>query len=99
VVTTTGGYHLIKLLQKLPAKTLGFDSVLPNQTPPNALKVSDYIKSRLTNQKVAQLAPAYLAKLQKEAGVEVLDPNLKAAEQEEAAMSTNAPAAPNEVQP
>jgi peptidyl-prolyl cis-trans isomerase C len=99
VVTTTSGYHLIKLLQKLPAKTLGFDSLLPNQTPPSALKVSDYIKNRLTNQEVAQLAPAYLAKLQKEGGVEILDPDLKAAEQEEAAMSTNAPVAPGGVQP
>lgn len=99
VLTTPSGYHIIKLLEKLPAKTLGFDSVLPNQTPPTALKVSDYIKDRLTNLKVAQLAPAYLAKLQKEAGVEILDPDLKAAEQGAAAMSTNAPAAPRGERP
>lgn len=99
VVTTAAGYHLIKLLEKLPAKTLGFDSLLPNQTPPSALKVSDYVKTRLTNQKVAQLAPAYLARLQKDAGVEILDPDLKAAEQEAAAMSTNAPATPSGVEP
>jgi parvulin-like peptidyl-prolyl isomerase len=99
VVATANGYHIIKLLEKLPAKTLAFDSVLPNQTPPNALNVSEFIKNQLTNQKVAQLAPAYLAKLQKEAGVEILDPDLKAAEQEAAALSTNAPPAPSGGQP
>jgi parvulin-like peptidyl-prolyl isomerase len=99
VVITTSGYHIIKLLEKLPAKTLDYDSVLPNQTPPDALKVSDYIKNTLTSQKVGQLAPAYLAKLQKDADVEILDPNLKAAEREEEAMSTNAPAAPSGQQP
>ena len=98
VVTTANGYHLIKLLEKLPAKTLDFDSVLPNQTPPSALKVSDYIKTVLTNRKVTQLAPAYLARLKKEAGVEILDPDLKAAVQqaEAAGMATNTPAAPLE---
>lgn len=95
VVATASGYHIIKLLEKLPAKTLGFDSVLPNQIPPSALKVSDYIKNRLLAQKVAQLAPAYLARLEKGAGVEILDPDLKAAAQEAAAMSTNTLAAPN----
>ena len=99
VVATPGGYHLMKLLQKLPAKTLSFDSVLPNQTPPNAMKVSDYIKNRLTNLKVVQLAPPYLAELQKDAGVDILDADLKAAGQEAAAMSTNAPAASAGEQP
>jgi len=93
VVTTASGYHIIKLLEKMPAKKLDYDSVLPNQTPPNALKVSDYIKDQLTNQKIRQLAPPYLAALRKEDGVEILDPDLKALEQqEEANMATNAPA-------
>ncbi|HUA68126.1 MAG TPA: hypothetical protein VMA13_06220, partial [Candidatus Saccharimonadales bacterium] len=55
--------------------------------------VSDYIKDQLTNQKIRQLAPPYLAALRKEDGVEILDPDLKALEQqEEANMATNAPA-------
>ncbi|HUA38459.1 MAG TPA: peptidylprolyl isomerase [Candidatus Sulfopaludibacter sp.] len=95
VVTTASGYHLIKLLGKLPAQKLAYDSVLPNQTPPDALTVSDYIKTVLTNQKVAQLAPPYLNTLRKEAGVEILDPDLNAAEQQiQAETATNAPAAP-----
>ncbi|HTQ50469.1 MAG TPA: peptidylprolyl isomerase [Candidatus Acidoferrales bacterium] len=94
VVSTTIGYHIIKLLAKIPAKKLAYDSILPNQTPPDALKVSDYIKTQLTNQKAAKLAPAYVAALRKEAGVEILDPDLKTLELEsESEAGTNAPAA------
>jgi parvulin-like peptidyl-prolyl isomerase len=93
IVTTTSGYHIIKVLAKMPAKKLAYDSVLPNQTPPDALKVSDYIKTLLTSQKAAKLAPAYLAALKKEAGVEILDPDLKTLQLEnQSAAGTNAPA-------
>jgi len=96
VVTLASGYHLIKLLEKMPAQKLDYNSVLPNQTPPDALKVSDYIKTVLTNQKVAQLAPPYLATLKKESGVEILDPELNAVEQEiQSEADTNAPAVPD----
>jgi len=95
VVTTASGYHIIKLLENMPAKKLEYNATLPNQTPSDALKVSDYIKTMLTNQKAGKLAPSYLAALQKQEGVEILDPDLKAAEQaEEADLGTNAPAAP-----
>ena len=93
VVTTASGYHIIKLLAKLPSKKLDYDSVLPNQTPPNALTVSDSIKTFLTNQKARKMAPPYLATLRKQADVQILDPDLKdAVQQVEAEMSTNAPA-------
>jgi len=80
VVTTTGGYHVIKLLEKLPAKKLDFASV------------TDNLKKALIQQKSAKLAPAYLAALRKQGGVEILDPDLKAVEQA-IESSTNAPAA------
>ena len=92
LVTTASGYHIIKLLARMPAKKLDFDSVLPNQTPPNALKVSDYIKNFLTNQKAQKLAPPYVATLEKKENVQILDPDLKAAVEQAQAQSTNAPA-------
>jgi parvulin-like peptidyl-prolyl isomerase len=83
VVLTASGYHLIKSLEKMPAKKLDY------------VTVADNLKQALTQQKAAQLAPAYLATLRKQAGVEILDPDLKAVEQEsESEIGTNAPAAP-----
>src|SRR5579862_2634082 len=80
VVTTSGGYHLIKLLDKIPAKKLDFASV------------ADNLKKALIQQKSAKLAPAYLAALRKQADVEILDPDLKALEQaSESESDTNAP--------
>lgn len=102
VVTTAGGYHVIKLLEKLPAKKLEFDSAIPNQAPSaETVTVADFIKSKLKAQKVASLAPPYLSKLEKQDDVQILDADLKAAAaeaaqeaaQEEKALSgTNAPA-------
>ena len=90
VITLPFGYDIIKMLGKVPAKKLDYDSVLPNQTPPNALKVSDYIKNKLTSQKVEQLAPPFLKKLMQDADVQILDKNLKAAI--DSLSDTNAPA-------
>ena len=82
VITTTSGYHLIKLLAKIPAKKLDYDAV-----------ASD-LKQALIQQKAAKLAPAYLAGLKTEAGVDIVDPDLKAlALESEAQAATNAPAA------
>ena len=84
VVITAGGYHLIKLLEKIPAKKLDYASV------------ADNLKKVLTQQKSAKLAPPYLADLRKQGGVEILDPDLKALEQaSEAEAGTNAPMAPD----
>ena len=69
VVTTTVGYHLIKLLEKIPAKKLDYATV------------TDDLKKALIQQKSAKLAPAYMATLRKETGVEILDPDLNAVEQ------------------
>ena len=83
VVTTASGYHIIKLLEKTPAKKLDYATV------------ADNLKQALIQQKSVKLAPPYLATLRKQAGVDILDPDLKAVEQEsESAADTNAPAAP-----
>jgi foldase protein PrsA len=68
VITTSVGYQIIKLLEKIPSKKTSYLTAIAE------------IKQGLTRQKFAQLAPAYLDGLQKAAGVEILDPNLKAAD-------------------
>ncbi len=67
VVTTSYGYHIIKLSEKIPAKVVAF------------AEVSDDLKEALKNQELQkQLADGdYLEKLRKEAGVEILDEKLK----------------------
>jgi parvulin-like peptidyl-prolyl isomerase len=65
IITTPFGYHIIKLSEHIPAQKVAFDKVAPR------------IKNHLTQQEVAQLAPDFLAKVRKEAGVEILDENLK----------------------
>lgn len=66
VVTTSYGFHIIKLLEKTPAKKLEFSNV------------ADNIKDYLTLEKIKELAPPFVAKLKKTANVEILDPELKA---------------------
>jgi foldase protein PrsA len=81
VVTTTSGYHLIKALAKIPAKKLDYATVAAE------------LKQVLIQQKAGKLAPAYLATLKKEAGVEILDPDLKTLQMESPSVAgTNAPA-------
>lgn len=68
VVTTSYGYHVIKQLEKKPAR------VVP------LTEASNRIKEFLISQEAGKLAPAYFEKLKKEAGVEILDETLKAAD-------------------
>jgi peptidyl-prolyl cis-trans isomerase C len=77
VITLDVGYDVIKLLGKTPAEKISY------------AKVADKIKDSLVQQKTQKLAPVYLAGLTKAAGVEILDPDLKAAAD---AAATNAPA-------
>jgi peptidyl-prolyl cis-trans isomerase C len=75
VITTVYGYHIIKLLDKTPAKKLA----LTDKIPSTDIIIADRIKEFLTQQKTIKLAPAYLAKLEKDADVQILDADLKAA--------------------
>ena len=68
IVVTQFGYHIIKLSEKMPAGKVPFD------------KSEAKIKEYLTQQKLSKEIPAYMAKLRKEANVEILDERLKALE-------------------
>jgi parvulin-like peptidyl-prolyl isomerase len=65
VITTSVGYQIIKLIEKIPSKKTSYLAAIPE------------IKQGLMQQKFRQLAPAYLEGLQKAAGVEILDPSLQ----------------------
>ncbi len=65
VVSTAIGFHVIKLLEKIPAKKLEFE------------KVAGDLKEFLTQQELQRKMPDYFARLAKESGVEVLDPKYK----------------------
>ena len=84
VVKTDFGYHIIQMMDKTPAKKLA----LTDKVPSSDETVSDRIKDLLTQEKVQELAPAYLQKLKKTDNVKVTDPELSAAV--EALSNTNA---------
>lgn len=65
VVSTSIGLHVIKLLEKLPAKKIELE------------KVSTDLKEFLSQQEVQRAMPEYFARVTKEAGVTVLDPKYK----------------------
>jgi peptidyl-prolyl cis-trans isomerase C len=65
IVTTQFGYHIIKLSEKIPAKKR------------ELAEVSTRIKDYLASQAIQEKAPAYFELAKKEAGVEILDDDLK----------------------
>jgi parvulin-like peptidyl-prolyl isomerase len=65
IVTSSYGYHIIKVSEKIPAHKIPFAEAAPD------------IKNDLTQKAVEQQFPDYIAKLRKEAGVEILDEQLK----------------------
>jgi peptidyl-prolyl cis-trans isomerase C len=67
VVTTPFGYHVIKLLERIPAQKIEFE------------KASKDMKDFLTQQQMQRAMPEYFAKLRKEAGVEILEPKYRGA--------------------
>jgi parvulin-like peptidyl-prolyl isomerase len=89
VITSAYGYHIIKLLDKTPAKKLA----LTDKVPSSDVTIASRVKDFLTQQKTEKLAPAYLEKLKKAADVQILDADLKAATAAAAAAAANAPAA------
>jgi parvulin-like peptidyl-prolyl isomerase len=85
VITTQYGYHIILLLDKTPARRLALNDKLPGSDT----TMAEQIKNFLTEQKLREQAPAYIEKLSKSPGVDILDPALKTLMSQ-----TNAPAAP-----
>ena len=66
VVITKYGFHIIKLLEKIPAKKV------------ELAKVSDDIRNYLIQQKISKLAPAYITQLKKDSDLQIVDADLKA---------------------
>jgi peptidyl-prolyl cis-trans isomerase C len=65
IVTSAYGFHIIKLNEKIPAHQVKFADAAAD------------IKTALTEQAIQKQFPDYIAKLQKEAGVEILDVKLR----------------------
>lgn len=82
IVTTRFGYHIIKTLEKTPAKTIPF------------AEAQDEIRKFLEFQERQAETPAYMEKHQAAAHVEILDKELKEIIDEANAAAKKAPAAP-----
>ena len=65
IVTSSYGYHIIKVSEKIPAHKVKFAETVAG------------IKDGLAQQAIEQQFPAYIATLRKEARVEILDERLK----------------------
>ena len=85
VVTTAYGYHIIKLMEKIPAKKVEF------------AKVKDDIHSYLETQEIQKMLPTYYKELRKDADVKILDEKLKAVDEAEAANPPSAAGSPVKV--
>jgi parvulin-like peptidyl-prolyl isomerase len=68
VITSQYGFHIIKLLDKTPAKKIDFATA------------DQEIKDGLTQQKIRKLAPPLIKKLRADQQVQILDPDLKSME-------------------
>jgi peptidyl-prolyl cis-trans isomerase C len=86
VVTTQFGYHIIKLSEKFPAKKHELAEVSP--------RIKDY----LTQLAIQKQGGPYIEKLRKDAGVEILDEQLKPVETPEPA-AAGQPGAKPEAKP
>jgi peptidyl-prolyl cis-trans isomerase C len=87
VITTQYGYHLIKVLEKLPAKKIDFATADPE------------IKDGLAQLKIRKLAPDYVRKLRAEQQVEILDATLKSQDEQLQAQAAAAAAAGDDAVP
>ena len=65
VVQTVVGFHVIKLLERIPSKKADYDEVKKD------------LKEFLTQQEYQRLMPEYFDKIKKEAQVEILDPKYR----------------------
>jgi parvulin-like peptidyl-prolyl isomerase len=82
VIMNNEGFNIIQLLEKTPAKTVPLSNV------------AEPIRNFLITLRKRELAPAYLTKLKKDAGLEILDEELRAATAEAAAEAARAAMSP-----
>jgi peptidyl-prolyl cis-trans isomerase C len=75
IVTSPFGFHIIKMLEKIPAKKYGFTDPIPEANGDTPEKIC---KAGLETQKIKTLAPAFIKKLRGDQQVEIVDANLKA---------------------
>lgn len=87
LVKTVYGYHIIQLINKIPAKKLA----LTDKIPSTDTTVADGVKDGLKQEKTRKLEEPYLAKLKKTADVKILDHDLNTAVEE--LSNTNTPTA------
>jgi parvulin-like peptidyl-prolyl isomerase len=88
VVTTMYGFHIIKLIDKTPAKKYDLLETIPqvDRTP------ASICKDQLESEQIAKQMPALVQKLRGEQKVEIVDSNLKSMEDAMLAQSSNSPA-------
>jgi parvulin-like peptidyl-prolyl isomerase len=77
IITTSFGYHIIKLSERIPAKKEPFNgndtkTIIQKQDGQNVT-----IREILNEQELQKQIPTFMAKLKKDAGVEILDERLK----------------------
>ena len=75
IVTSQFGFHIIKMIEKKPAKKFGFTDPIPEA---NGDTPETICKNRMETQKIQSLAPDYIKKLRADEQVDILDANLKA---------------------
>ena len=88
VVTTQFGYHIIKMIDKTPAKQFAYTDPLPkiNKT------VAEICKTEVETQKIKELAPDYIKQQRQVQQVEIVDPALKALDESVRAQAQTADA-------
>lgn len=92
VITTSYGYHIIKLHERLPARKFKLEDKLEDLQAASAAKaapgakkedlgtVSDRVRESLKSQEIQKRLPDFMANLRKEAELEILDDRLKPSE-------------------
>jgi parvulin-like peptidyl-prolyl isomerase len=89
VVTTMYGFHIIKMIEKTPAKKYALTDTLPQIDK----TVATICQSEIEAQKLKELAPDYVKKLRAEFGVEIVDSALKTLDETVRAQAESAGAA------
>ena len=85
IITTQFGYHIIKLSEKIPAKKVELTKVAP--------ELKDYLKQQQMQKKDPEIKQ-YMAKLEKDADIKILDEQFKPTETSESTPVSPGPTGP-----